>query len=113
MVYNYWITRDYFTRQIRVNFVDSSFQNLDAFLAMARESELRKAVKVLREDPNCSYSVYPGEYLKLAAVSGWVEAEINFFGDSASVRLPAEIFTKVTGEYLEEVDKMYRELGIR
>lgn len=109
----YWITRDYSARHISVNFSSSYYQNLNAFLNIARRSCLREAVAALREAPEARYSSCPGEYLELTAENGIVEAAIHLFGDDAPVRLTAEDFCRVTTEYLEEMDAMCRALGLR
>ena len=105
----YWFTWDIFSSRVRVHFVNSEFENLDAFLVMASSGALKDALKVLAENPYAEYRDYPGDYLTLRAVAGWVTAEIDLFGNRADVRLPAELFVKVTSEYLEETEKLYRE----
>ena len=42
-----------------------------------------------------------------------MEAEANFFGDRTVARLKAEVFAAVLEDFLRELDKMYRELGLR
>jgi hypothetical protein len=109
---DYWITRDYLSRTIHVNFIDRRYQNLNAFLNMARRSCLREAVAALREAPEAPYSRSPGEYLELTAENGIVEAAITLFEDTIPVRMPVGIFCRIVTEYLEEVDTMCRALGL-
>lgn len=106
----YWFTQDTFSRQVHVCFLDSAFQNLDAFLAIASGGALEEALEVLSEDPLAEYRDYPGNYLTLWAEDGWITAEINLFGDRSDARLPAELFVQVTSEYLQEMEKLRREL---
>ncbi|MBQ6719461.1 MAG: hypothetical protein IJN20_03830 [Oscillospiraceae bacterium] len=106
----YWFTRDMYSGQVHVHFLDSAFQNLNTFLAMASANALEDALNVLEEDPRAKYRDYPGDYLTLHSEDGWVTAEINLFGDRADARLPAELFVKVTSEYLQEIEKLCREL---
>lgn len=72
---------------------------------MSTSGALVEALKVLAEDPHAEYRDYPGDYLTLWAEDGWVTAEINLFGDRANARLTAELFVKVTSEYLQEIEK--------
>ena len=109
----YWIIRDDIDNHVHIGFLDSRYQNMNAFLAMACRGSLREAVEALREAPEAAYRTYPGEFLELRAEHGMVEAEIDIFGDRAVVRLPVDFFCRVVTEYLDEEDRMYRERGRR
>ncbi len=113
MNFYYWIIRDDIDNRVHVRFLDSRYQNMNAFLFMACEDSLREAVETLREAPEAPYRTCPGEFLELRAEHGMAEAEIDIFGDQAIVRLPVEIFCRVVTEYLNEVDRMYRERSRR
>lgn len=109
----YWFTRDDCNLRIQFNCSLRFMQNLDPFLSMARLSCLREALEALRGAPEASYSTCPGEYLRLRAEQGMVEAEINIFGDEEVVRIPVALFCQITAEYLEEMDTMLRNRGLR
>lgn len=113
MNFSYRIIRDDIDNRVHINFLDSRYQNMNAFLFMACGDSLREAVETLREAPEAPYRTCPGEFLELRAEHGMVEAEIDIFGDQAVVRLPVEIFCRVVTEYLDEEDRMYREPGRR
>ncbi len=113
MNFDYWMIRDDIENQVHVRFLDSRYQNMNAFLFMACGDSLREAVETLREAPEAPYRTCPGEFLELRAEHGMAEAEIDIFGDQAVVRLPVEIFCKVVTEYLYELDRMNRERGGR
>ena len=110
---DYWISRDYFGRRILVKFGDSDYENLNAFVNMARESCLREALAALEKKPEASYSMIPGEYLQLTAENGIIEAKIGISGGATPVRMPVEDFCRIVTDYLEALDAMFRKLGWR
>ena len=111
-MYHYWFTRSLIDREVRFHCMDRALQNMDAFLAMSRRVCLREAAAALQAAPEASYHTSTGEYLALSAEQGMVTAEITLFEDSLPVRLPVDIFCRIVSEYLEEMDRMCRELGL-
>jgi hypothetical protein len=107
----YWITRNYIDRMINLNFASSRYYNLNAFVNMARNCELRRVLQAIREDSRTRRFFFPGEYLSLMVENGRVEAEITLFEDCDVVVMNAEDFAIILADYLAEWDEMCRALG--
>ena len=60
-----WFHRDLFAWHVNVCFADSNLENMNAFLAMSRHSELQRIVEELADYEGGRYFAIPGEYLEL------------------------------------------------
>ena len=106
----YWFTRDIFAQQVRVHLTDWDLENMDAFLAMSRNSELRRIAAELEGYEGGRYSAFPGEYLELTVENGLVTAQIHLC-DAIPCRLTVQYFCRLVTEYLEQWEILRRELA--
>lgn len=113
MYFDYHITRDLSSCHVRVHFSSCYYQNLEAFLSLSRVQQLQSAIEVLRNAPDDSHHFSPGEYLSLTADGGMVTAEIHIFDDCAPVRLRVAQFVRLAQDYLNELEILFQELGLR
>lgn len=106
----YWFTRDIFAREVYVHFLYGHLENMNAFLAMSRNSELRRIAKELEVYEGGSYSWFPGEYLELSVENGMVTAQICLC-DALPCRMNVDFFRRLVTEYLEQWAILLRELN--
>jgi len=106
----YWFVRDCFARQITVCFAGCrELDNMNAFLAMSRHSELRRIVDDLADYQSGRYFACPGEYLELSVEDGVVTAQICLC-DAIPCRMGVSFFCRLVTDYLAEWETMLREL---
>ena len=106
----YWFRRNPFSRQVSACFADSDLENMGAFLAMSRHSELQKIVETLREHGGGSFIFHPGEYLELSVEGGRVTARICLC-DAFPCRMDVDFFCRLVTDYLAAWESLRRELG--
>ena len=102
MLRNHWITKDYFTKNINVNFVEPDLACFNTVLHLTSKEDLRYLMtaeigerwKFQTETYIIQYHVANGLKLTLPAYH------------SFDVYIYTDLFQQVVGEYLEELEKM-------
>lgn len=107
----YWFCRDLFACQVNVCFADSNLENMNAFLAMSRHSELRRIVAELADYEGDRYFAIPGEYLELTVEGCMVTAQICL-RDAWPCRMNVEFFRRLVTDYLAQWELLRRERGL-
>jgi len=105
----YWFHRDLFSRQVTVCFANSNLENMNAFLAMSRHSELRRILEELEDYRGGNYFAIPGEYLELSVEDGVVTAQICLC-DAWPCRMNVDFFRRLVTDYLAQWEILRREL---
>lgn len=105
----YWFHRDPFAYHVNVCFVDSDLENMNAFLAMSRHSELQRIVEELADYEGGRYFAVPGEYLELTVEGGLVTAQICLC-DAWPCQMDVDFFRRLVTDYLAQWELLRREL---
>lgn len=107
MIRNYWITKDYFDKNVNVNFVEPTLATYNVFLHMLNEDKLTELEAKLQEGNDF---VFEDENYKLIVDGNRTELQLM---RNVGEYIYTDLLSEVLNAYNSEIKKMSEELDGR